>query len=151
MGRGSLASSRTLKGRTRAPGRTPHALCRSCRGESPHRAAQEDRRSMGFSYPSRAWSKADEEAMSARPLSDIGAAVVGTGFIGAVHVEALRRLGVQVYGVVGSSHARAAERAAALGLPSAYESFEAMVADPRVDVVHITSPNHMHYPQAVAA
>src|SRR6202165_3856979 len=86
-----------------------------------------------------------------RPITEIGAAVVGTGFIGVVHVEALRRLGVQVYGVVGSSHARAAERAASLGLPPAYESFEAMLADPRVDVVHITSPNHLHSPQAVAA
>ena len=89
--------------------------------------------------------------MSTRPITEIGAAVVGTGFIGVVHVEALRRLGVQVYGVVGSSHARAAERATALGLPPAYESFEAMLADPRVDVVHITSPNHLHYPQALAA
>src|SRR6266853_1545976 len=89
--------------------------------------------------------------MTARPITEIGAAVVGTGFIGVVHVEALRRLGVQVHGVVGSSHARAAERAAELNLPPAYESFEAMLADPRVDVVHITSPNRLHYPQAVAA
>ncbi len=89
--------------------------------------------------------------MSTRPISEIGAAVVGTGFIGVVHVEALRRLGVQVLGVVGSSHARAVERAAAVGLPPAYESFEAMLADPRVDVVHITTPNHLHYPQATAA
>jgi predicted dehydrogenase len=89
--------------------------------------------------------------VSTRPITEIGAAVVGTGFIGVVHVEGLRRLGVQVYGVVGSSHARAAERADALGLPPAYESFEAMLADPRVDVVHITSPNHLHYPQAAAA
>ncbi|MDQ6879272.1 MAG: Gfo/Idh/MocA family oxidoreductase [Candidatus Dormibacteraeota bacterium] len=89
--------------------------------------------------------------MSARPLSEIGAAVVGTGFIGAVHVEALRRLGVQVHGVVGSSHARGTERAVALGLPPAYESLEAMLADPRVDVVHITSPNNLHYPQSAAA
>jgi predicted dehydrogenase len=86
-----------------------------------------------------------------RPLSDIGAAVVGTGFIGAVHVEALRRLGVPVHGVVGSSHARGVERAAALGLPPAYESLEAMLADPRVEVVHVTSPNHLHFPQAAAA
>jgi predicted dehydrogenase len=89
--------------------------------------------------------------VSARPITEIGAVVVGTGFIGVVHVEALRRLGVQVHGVVGSSRARAAERAAALSLPPAYESFEAMLADPRVDVVHITSPNRLHYPQAVAA
>ena len=89
--------------------------------------------------------------MTARPVSEIGAAVVGTGFIGVVHVEALRRLGVQVLGMVGSSHARASERAAALNLPPAYESFEAMLGDPRVDVVHITSPNHLHFPQAAAA
>ena len=89
--------------------------------------------------------------MTARPITEIGAAVVGTGLIGLVHVEALRRLGVQVHGVVGSSHARAVERAAALALPPAYESFEAMLADPRVDVVHITSPNYLHYPQAKAA
>src|SRR6202171_2968549 len=86
-----------------------------------------------------------------RLVTEIGAAVVGTGFIGVVHVEALRRLGVPVHGVVGSSHARAVERAAALNLPPAYESFEAMLADPRVEVVHITSPNKLHYPQAAAA
>ena len=44
-----------------------------------------------------------------RDISDIKAAVVGTGFIGVVHVEALRGLGVEVTGVVGSSPERAAE------------------------------------------
>ncbi len=86
-----------------------------------------------------------------KPTSEIGAAVVGTGFIGVVHVEALRRLGVQVHGVVGSSPERAAKRSAEVGLPPAYDSFEAMLADPRVDVVHITSPNHLHHAQAKAA
>src|SRR5437667_9925423 len=90
------------------------------------------------------------KSKTTRPVSEIGAAVVGTGFIGVVHLEALRRLGVQVHGVVGSSHTRARERALALNLPSAYESFEAMLADPRVDVVHITSPNRLHFPQAAA-
>jgi len=86
-----------------------------------------------------------------RPLSEIGAAVVGTGFIGVVHVEALRRLGVQVHGVVGSSQDRATVRSREFGLPPAYESFEAMLADPRVEVVHITSPNHLHHEHASAA
>ncbi len=86
-----------------------------------------------------------------RPFGEIGAAVVGTGFIGAVHVEALRRLGVQVHGVVGSSHDRAASRARDLGLPPAYDSFQVMLADPRVEVVHIASPNHMHHEHAKAA
>jgi len=84
-------------------------------------------------------------------VTEIGAAVVGTGFIGVVHVEALRRLGVQVHGVVGSSRERAASRSRELGLPPAYESFEAMLDDRRVDVVHITSPNHLHHQQARAA
>jgi predicted dehydrogenase len=78
------------------------------------------------------------------------AAVVGVGFIGGVHVDALRRLGVEVTGMVGSSHARAAEQTAAAGLPAPYPSFEAMLADDRVDVVHLTSPNHVHFQQAQA-
>jgi len=86
-----------------------------------------------------------------RSFAEIGAAVVGTGFIGAVHVEALRRLGVQVHGVVGSTRERAAARAAEIGLPQAYGSFQAMLDDPRVDVVHVTSPNHLHHEHSRAA
>ncbi|MEA2519160.1 MAG: hypothetical protein QOF49_1240, partial [Chloroflexota bacterium] len=36
-------------------------------------------------------------------LSGIGAAVIGTGFIGTVHVEQLRRIGVDIRGVLGST------------------------------------------------
>src|SRR5215217_5558874 len=79
------------------------------------------------------------------------AAVVGTGFIGVVHVEALRRLGVEVTGVVGSSPERAREKARTAVLPAPYDSFEAMLADDRVDVVHLTSPNRHHHAQARAA
>jgi predicted dehydrogenase len=78
----------------------------------------------------------------------VTAAVVGTGFIGVVHVEALRRLGVDVLGVVGSTPERAAQKP---GLPDPYPSFEAMLADERVRVVHITSPNHLHFEHARAA
>ncbi|MBA2295958.1 MAG: Gfo/Idh/MocA family oxidoreductase, partial [Actinobacteria bacterium] len=81
---------------------------------------------------------------SSRPLQSLRAAVVGTGFIGAVHVDALRRLGVEVTGVAGSTP----ERAAAKGLGRAYESYEAILDDARVDVVHLTTPNDLHHPQA---
>lgn len=73
------------------------------------------------------------------------AAVVGTGFVGALHVEALRRIGVEVAGVVGSRP----ERARAKNLAPVYDSFEAMLASD-ADVVHITTPNHLHYPQVKA-
>jgi predicted dehydrogenase len=72
-----------------------------------------------------------------------GAGIVGTGFIAAVHVEALRRLDVDVLGVVGSTPERAAE--ARLG--NVYESLGELLEDDRVDVVHVTTPNHLHYPQ----
>jgi predicted dehydrogenase len=86
-----------------------------------------------------------------RDIRDIKAAVVGTGFIGVVHVEALRRLGIEVTGIVGSTPERAAEKAKAAGLPAPYPSFEAMLADPAVEVVHLTTPNRLHFEQARAA
>jgi predicted dehydrogenase len=83
-------------------------------------------------------------------ISDIGAAVIGTGFIGTVHVEQLRRIGVNVRGVLGSTPERGAARADALGVRHAYASLDEILADPTVDVVHVTSPNHLHVPQASA-
>jgi predicted dehydrogenase len=83
-------------------------------------------------------------------LNEVGAAVIGGGFIGTVHVETLRRLGVTVCGVLEVSPERGAERAAALELPQAYPSLEALLADDRVDVVHVTSPNDLHYAQVRA-
>lgn len=80
-------------------------------------------------------------------LSGIKAGVVGIGFIGVAHVEALRRLGVDVVGVVGSTPERARAKAEAAGLPRVYESVEALAGDPDVDVVHIASPNHAHADQ----
>jgi predicted dehydrogenase len=84
-------------------------------------------------------------------LSDIGAAVIGTGFIGTVHVEALRRIGVDVRGVLGSSPSRGRERADALGVRLAYPTLADLLADDSVDVVHVTSPNDLHVEQALAA
>jgi predicted dehydrogenase len=79
------------------------------------------------------------------------AAVVGTGFIGPAHVEALRRANVQVVGLVGSTPERAQQKANELGVKKAYDSFDLMLADSTVDVVHLATPNYLHYPQAKAA
>ena len=83
-------------------------------------------------------------------LSDITAAVVGVGFIGVAHVEALRRLGINVKGVVGSSPARARAKARAADLPRAYDSLDELLADPDIDAVHVASPNHLHAEQVRA-
>jgi predicted dehydrogenase len=83
-------------------------------------------------------------------LSDIRAAVVGVGFIGVAHVEALRRLGIEVVGVLGSTPERARKKAESANLPPVYESYEQMLSDD-VDVVHIASPNYAHADQVRAA
>ena len=83
-------------------------------------------------------------------LVGIGAAVIGTGFIGTVHVQALRRLGVNLKGVLGSSPERGSARAAEIGVPLSYGSLDELLADDGVDVVHVTSPNHAHFPQVKA-
>jgi predicted dehydrogenase len=80
-------------------------------------------------------------------LSSIGAAVIGSGFIGTVHIEALRRIGVNVVGLLGSTADRAQERASRLNVNKAYASLDDLLDDERVEVVHVTSPNHLHHPQ----
>ena len=70
--------------------------------------------------------------------SPLFGAVVGTSFIGPVHVEALRRLGRPMLGVAGSSPQRATELADRLHITKAYGSLEELLADPMVAVVHLT-------------
>ena len=86
------------------------------------------------------------------PLHQLRAGVIGTGFIGPVHIEALKRLGVQVTAVCGSTkNARAT--AAKWGIPEVYGDYDchALFRSPNVDVVHITSPNKVHVEQSLAA
>jgi predicted dehydrogenase len=78
-------------------------------------------------------------------------AVIGTGFIGPVHVEALRRLGLRVKGMVGSSAEKSRAAADRLGLEHAYANYEAVLDDPEITAVHLTSPNRLHHAQVLAA
>lgn len=81
-------------------------------------------------------------------FDQITAGVVGVGFIGVAHVEALRRLGVEVAGIVGSTPERASVKAGRLGIARVYDGVEDMAADPAIDVIHIASPNYAHADQA---
>ena len=78
-------------------------------------------------------------------MFDIGVAVVGAGFIGPVHVEALRRLGLPVRGILGCDDAESERAAKSLGLPKAYKSLDEVLADPSVRAVHLAVPNVLHY------
>lgn len=80
-----------------------------------------------------------------------GVAVIGAGFIGPVHIEALRRAGQQVRGLLGSSLARSQQAAQQWNIPVAYASFDEVLADEHVFAVHITTPNRLHFEQASQA
>ncbi len=86
------------------------------------------------------------------PLHTLRAGVIGTGFIGPVHIEALKRLGVQVTAICGSTQS-ARSTAERWGIPEVYgdHDYAALYRSPNVDVVHITSPNKVHVEQCLAA
>jgi predicted dehydrogenase len=78
--------------------------------------------------------------------------LVGPGFVGLHHIDAVRRLGfVDVVAIAGADEQRTRAKAETLGIPKAYGSFEALAADPDVHVVHNTAPNYLHAPVIRAA
>jgi predicted dehydrogenase len=83
-------------------------------------------------------------------MKKLQAAIIGLGFVGRAHLEALRRRGISVAGLLGSTPERTREACAALGLDRAYDSVEELARDARVDVVHICTPNYLHFAQAEA-
>ncbi len=85
-------------------------------------------------------------------MKTIKVAMLGTGFMGKVHTEALRRLGnVEVAVVGGSSQAVADKFAASYFVPKAVGDWREVMKDPQIDAVHVCTPNVLHYPMVVAA
>jgi len=82
---------------------------------------------------------------------NLRAAVIGAGFVGRAHIEALRRLAIPIQGVLGSSFARTQAACHSLGIARAYESMEELASDTSVDVIHVCTPNHLHFPETQAA
>ena len=86
--------------------------------------------------------------------SSLTVAVAGAGFIGPVHVEGLRRLGIRVKGLLGKDLEESTAACKTLNLDHPYASFEELLADTEVDAVHLAVPNVLHYrmvKQALAA
>ncbi|MEX2171923.1 MAG: Gfo/Idh/MocA family oxidoreductase [Pirellulales bacterium] len=79
-------------------------------------------------------------------MKTIRAGIIGTGFIGPAHVEALRRLGfVEVAAVAERDQALANRKAEDLSIPKAYGNYHDLLADPTIEVVHNCTPNHLHF------
>ena len=89
------------------------------------------------------------EADPARP--GLLSAVVGTGFVGPFHVDAVRRGGyAEVVAIVGSDEGRTRARAAALGVARGTADLDSILGDPSIDVVHVCTPNRTHVELATA-
>ncbi|MCS5735007.1 Gfo/Idh/MocA family protein [Herbiconiux daphne] len=81
----------------------------------------------------------------------LGSAFVGGGFMAEVHSRAARSAGGRLVGVSSSSLASADRAASRIGAEKAYDSFDELLSDPAVDVVHICTPNTTHASLAAAA
>ena len=83
-------------------------------------------------------------------INQLRAGVIGTGFIGPVHIEALRRLGVQVVALCDVPQL-VEKMAAKHGIPKTFTDYHELVKSPDLDVVHIAAPNRFHSEMSLAA
>ncbi len=83
-------------------------------------------------------------------MTQIRAGVIGTGFIGPVHIEALRRVGASVVALCDLPD-RVKAAADRFGIPEVFGDYRELLRSPNIDVVHITSPNRFHCEMSLAA
>jgi predicted dehydrogenase len=80
-----------------------------------------------------------------------GVGLVGSGFVGRVHLEALRRLGgVDVRRLCISNPDRVAATAAELGI-DVVTDYRLLLDDPSIDTVDLCTPNALHFSMAAGA
>ncbi len=84
-------------------------------------------------------------------MQKIQVGVVGTGFIGPAHIEALRRLpNVEVAALCEVTPELARQKADQLGIARSY-TFEELLKQDDITSIHICTPNFLHYSQSKAA
>jgi predicted dehydrogenase len=81
-------------------------------------------------------------------MKRINAGVIGVGFIGIAHVEALRRLNNVSVTAISDVAAGLEVKAEHLSVQNYYDDYSKLIHDPEVDCVHICTPNHLHYTMA---
>jgi predicted dehydrogenase len=85
-------------------------------------------------------------------VNRIRTAVIGTGFMGRVHLEALRRVeNVDVVEIAATSQEKAKAAAEGFNVLNATGDWREVMADPSIDAVHVATPNVSHYEIAKAA
>lgn len=79
-------------------------------------------------------------------MQPINVAVIGSGFMGAAHVEGLRRVpGIHVAAISSIDRPKAEELAAHFAIPAIYDDWKAILEDDSIQAVHNCTPNNLHY------
>jgi len=85
-------------------------------------------------------------------MKRIKTAIFGTGFMGRVHLEAVRRLEFVEVAAIAGRNAEAAERlGTGFSVPKITTDYREILRDPAIDAVHICTPNAQHFPMAKGA
>jgi predicted dehydrogenase len=85
-------------------------------------------------------------------MKTIKTAIIGTGFMGRVHLEAVRRCEfVEVVAIAGRNIDAARRLGAGFSIPTIVADYRELLRDPAIDAVHICTPNAEHFPMAKAA
>jgi predicted dehydrogenase len=85
-------------------------------------------------------------------MRPIRTAIIGTGFMGRVHLEAVRRLEyVEAVAIAGRNIEAAQRLAAGFFVSKVLTDYQDVLRDPSIDAVHICTPNVAHFPMAKAA
>ncbi|MBN1838381.1 MAG: Gfo/Idh/MocA family oxidoreductase [Spirochaetales bacterium] len=85
-------------------------------------------------------------------MKTVKTGVIGTGFIGPAHVEALRRIpNIEVVALADVDADTARQKAEMLGIPSHYGDYRTLLAREDLDAVHICTPNNLHFRMAKQA
>lgn len=92
-------------------------------------------------------------------MRELGIGLIGTGFMGRAHALAFRNvsavfelpLKIKLAALADADPQRARHCADAWGFDAAHSDWQQLINDPNVNLVAITTPNHLHYPMAMAA
>lgn len=85
-------------------------------------------------------------------MKKVKVGLIGGGFIGKIHAEALRRLGfVDVVALAEANQEMADSLAAELSIPNAYGDYRDLIGNSDIDSVHVLTPNQFHYPMSKEA
>ena len=78
-------------------------------------------------------------------MKKIKVGIIGMGYIGESHIEAVRRIGLcELYAVADTNAELARAKAEYYGIEKCYSSVEELLADPNIDAVHNCTPNFLH-------